>query len=311
MLGRAKYNRLQISSKGGESWEIVDYRNFDLREIFAKLEELGVELDEKVFRSLSEDFDTPEDMAAEFARIVPENGEQIYLLLFELWRRLLEDRETISIFCDELDKLILQYEKRPEGVEDLIQVKLVELVDILDSNADAGNGTRALFKKVSDFSAFNLESFIYGFLLDQHKKENDVLAHELSSAFLPYIKEVRWFELLNLRLMADVKSEEFKHMLIRFEEDLTKSPVFNLDLHFLTFLIEIGRHDAFARTFKRVLGGVKNEQEYLTLAKILFEYYRLNDHEDRLTKLSQHLENWQPQKCITNLEHQILLQDLK
>src|SRR5689334_10234204 len=126
-------------------WQVEDYRKFTTEELFAKLQALGLNLSQKNFSAYAEDCDSPEDLA-ECLWIRDEDMEgydKSYLLIFELWRRLFTDKQSLSIFCDELD-----YRIEKQNAEK-IQESLTELEDILDENADQGENPQKVFKMVS------------------------------------------------------------------------------------------------------------------------------------------------------------------
>ncbi|MBI3237120.1 MAG: hypothetical protein HYZ48_05435, partial [Chlamydiales bacterium] len=143
MQGRAFYNLLKISYLEDPSieiaaWQVEDYRSWSLEALWSSLKEKGVVLDEASFLAYAENSDSPEDLT-ECICVDEEDEEkdmdrfdQIYLLLFELWRRLLPQKQTLSTFCDHLDQLIESYDQGEMEEEEPLQQALRDLENILD-----------------------------------------------------------------------------------------------------------------------------------------------------------------------------------
>ncbi len=118
LSGRALYNLLRGNwledpSISVENWQVEDYRILSDQELFDRLQELEISLKLETFSAFAQESDGPEELVDLLTG--PEYSaaqiEKIYLLIFELWRRKLPDRQTLSIFCDELDHLIDQFDK--------------------------------------------------------------------------------------------------------------------------------------------------------------------------------------------------------
>src|SRR5262249_5498720 len=118
LKGKALFNLLRINwleNRQGDvkPWQVEDLRDVDIQELFKRLKKLGLILDETTFYLYAENCNSPEEMN-DHVWIEEEDIEgrdQTYLLIFELWRRLLPDQLCLSIFCDELDQLIELYDK--------------------------------------------------------------------------------------------------------------------------------------------------------------------------------------------------------
>ena len=96
MESRALYNSLRMNwllDPAGmatlETWQVEDYRSVSLEELFKRLKERKIDLDKPLFFKLAEECETPEDLA----NLLVESDDRriydpIYLLLFEIWRKL-------------------------------------------------------------------------------------------------------------------------------------------------------------------------------------------------------------------------------
>jgi hypothetical protein len=82
-----------------EPWQVEDYRSFPLDGLFEKLEDLGFSIDKDSFLELAADVDTPEELTKTLKGEASDDAEEeIYLVVFELWRRLLPDKPSLSCF---------------------------------------------------------------------------------------------------------------------------------------------------------------------------------------------------------------------
>jgi len=144
--GRALYNLLQMNLKQNpnlevESWQVDDYRSLSTSELFNRLEANQIFLDEKNFLLYVDECDSPEDLTdclyleEDFIK-----HEQVFLLVFELWRRLVPQKQSLSLFVDQFDHLVEMYEEgRLENDEEL-QTAIETFQVILDDNLDEGGG---------------------------------------------------------------------------------------------------------------------------------------------------------------------------
>src|SRR4051812_28437996 len=91
-----------------EAWQIEDYRNLTLKILFDRLRQFSIHLDSESFIAYAEECETPEELAESFIgdrHLSIEQEDLIYLLVFELWRRLVTHKLSLSIFCNDLDHL--------------------------------------------------------------------------------------------------------------------------------------------------------------------------------------------------------------
>ena len=115
---KALYNLLRLNasedpSLKADSWALEDLRALPMEELFSRLKPFQVQFDRRAFTQFSEQCDTPEDLCD---ILLPddaddESSDPFYLLIFELWRRLIPEKQSLSIFCDELyDRFALYYQ---------------------------------------------------------------------------------------------------------------------------------------------------------------------------------------------------------
>lgn len=265
-------------------WQVEDYRELSLNMLYQRLHVHGLQLDKDHFINLADGVDTPEELTAlllEDADPPPEPivYDQIYLLLFELWRRYITDRPCLSIFCDELDHQIHRYDMEKQDISESIQDIISNLQTILDENSDKGADPHTVFNLISSNCAHELESFLYDYISDQLDNDNDTYANELIDGFIGYIQDIKWYEFLRLRLlMIDPKSDGKRllgHLIDRYadEHDLE----FNLEL--LAYMVKAGNPELFIKLIKKTLPFISIEADFQDLLDICAEFYHFLDME--------------------------------
>ena len=154
--GRALYNLLKSSVKEdssirAEPWQILDYRSLSEEDLLQKLAKLGLNLTKENFFLYAENCHSPEELVeclwVQESDVIGQ--EKTYLILFELWRRYLPNRQSLSIFCDELDSLISDFDDGVYMEDEKWQDVLSELEDILDKKIEASTLGKVLSGKKS------------------------------------------------------------------------------------------------------------------------------------------------------------------
>lgn len=293
LLGRARYNLLQKKAQQDPSihvlpWQVANYRAMDTEDLFDELSALGIDISPKSFEKMADTFDSPEELFAHFSR--EEENEQIYPLLFELWRRLLSQYETISIFCDELDFQIDNYEKNPEQNEDLLQTLLFELGDILDDNVDDGQKPKVVFNHIKAYLSADLEKIIYRFIDNLIEKNNHVTASEMINHFSEYVSENLSFDFLKLKLLIGVPEDHATAFMARFIERLNDKPDFHIYCELLRYLIQRGDLELFLTTSRQLLDIIKTNAEFEQVLQILYSFFNLNDLEKNKKFISDFID---------------------
>ena len=293
--GLSLYNFLRISLKEDpslqvEPWQVMDYRKLSIQELLGKMRVLGVDLKEDHFLSYAESFDTPEELleclCVEEEDLVSQ--EKLYLLVLELWRRLLPEKQSLSIFCDELDFLISLYD---EGIleqeEEGLQKSLSELEDVLDRSVDQGARPQEIFQMVSSYLAHDLESFLYDYISDLIDGNNEVYASELLDGVIEYVSDCKWFEFLKSKLFASSNSPEFNALMSRLLEQAEESPDFSFLFEIAQFLVHRGETSLFSQCIKQMLPLIKIEGDLLEVLKLIADFYLCLDQEQEAKEVEQ------------------------
>src|SRR5579872_1889639 len=264
--GRALYNFLRSSWQEDrtisvEPWQVEDYRKLSQKDLFKRLDQLKIPLTEESFFHYAHHSDTPEELV-DCLWIDDEDAagcDQAYLILFELWRRLLPDRQSLSIFFDELDQLIDLRDRGELADDEKLQKALSDLEDILDFHVDAGSAPPDVFAVVSQYCSHDLESFIYDYINDQIDQENDLTASELLDGFYPYMPDPRWFDLLRARLFLNTDPDDANQLLECLLEDAQENPDPALNLEIIHLLAHGGEPALFIRALKQTYPLLKKE----------------------------------------------------
>lgn len=282
---KALYNLLRVNwlddpAIKAEAWQVDDYRNISLDELFHRLGKMGINLTRQSFLYYAANFDNPEDLTDCLVTDELEENfwDKVYLLVFEMWRRLVFDKPSLTVFCDELDFQISLYDQG--HVEDIegIQNVLVGLQDVLEDNVDDENREPVtLFKSVAENCANDVESFLYDFIADQIDEENYDYATELVDGFYDYISDVKWFKFLRIRLVSLTDSEWSENLLVQFMDEFSGS--MNLDLLFdvLSCMVQNGSEEYFADTVRMVVKLLESESDFQDLLHIVLDFYGVLD----------------------------------
>lgn len=274
--GRAYYNLLWLENLRGKRlsnphWEVMDYRALSLQELFDELKKNDIYLDEESFCDLCQDLDAPEDIPGALS-LEEEQARKGYLCGFELWRRLLPERESISLFCDELDRTIASYEKDKDNSK-LFEL-LENMVEILDRNSSQVENPQIIFKRLCLYVAHDLENVIYTFVNSRLSENQDDPALDLCDHFLPYVKEKRALLFLKLKSMSDVFSQERDKLMEYLISSLQDQPNFSLSLALLFYFIEQNQQEFFKEHFSLLVAHIEDEPSLVSLLDVLIAYHQ-------------------------------------
>jgi hypothetical protein len=284
---KAIYNLLRLNYLDDptilvEDWQIENLRSFSDDEIIEKINRFNLLFEKEKFLAYCEGFDSPEELANNLLSDISDEKtkDKLYLLFFELWRRWLNHKQSISIFCDELDNLIFLYQKNKLENDELIQDFLAVVLNILNANVDRGENPKELFATMSKYLAHNLESFLYEYISSQIDVNNQSYATELIEGFYPYISNENYFEFLKVRLISKIDIASANEIVSKIIKKLSQKMDLSLSISILIFLVEVGDPDLFIKLLKFVIPYIKKEEEFSFLAKLVADYYRRLDKEE-------------------------------
>lgn len=283
---RVLYNLLRMNwlrdpSVAVETWQVENYRALSLPALFEGLQALEICLDRVSFLALAENVDTPEDLTDDLLadlHIEAQRQDQIYLLIFELWRRLVPEKQSLSIFCDELDHQIDLYDREQIDDPQSIQDTLSSFEIILDENTDEGGDPRQVFDTITQGCAHDVESFLYDLIADLIDNKNEAYAQELLEGFSPYIKEEKWFNLLKARLQIFSDLDQASFLMKDIQQEILNNPP-DLEFNFevLAALVQGGKSDLFYFVVSRSLPLLQSEEEFQDLLVLCADYFHFLD----------------------------------
>lgn len=274
-----------------EPWQVEDYRSLSWQELFGGLSEFGYDFDKNSFLAYAEQVGSPEefcDALLEEEDFDPMEQDQIYLLVFELWRRLVPEKICISVFCDELDHQIFLFDKGDLSIAESIQDAVANLQMIMDENYDQGANPEEVFRLVSKSCANDLETFLYDYIADQLESGNIAYASDLNDGFIDYLKGSKWMQLANIRLQEHLDQEAADEELKKFVARMVKEDDLRFNLELLSFIAQAGDKSEFSKMVKRTVALLETEEDFLDLLALCEEFYRFRD-DDQKEKEVQHI----------------------
>ncbi len=293
-----------------EKWQVADYRALSIKELFEELNTLNIHIDSQSFLLYAEKCDTPEDLTD---CIVSENADissydHVYLLLFELWRILVSEKLSLSIFCDEFDNQIAIYDSEDPSNAKQIHDIIATLQNILDENTDEGEKPTTVLSPITKNCVNDIESFLYDFIAEQIDNEDYSYATELVEGFYSYISDTTWFDFLRARLIAlsniDAAHEAIKTIL----KAKKKSQNLELYLEIASFMVQHGDRKMFTGMIKKSLAITTTEEEFIELLEICSDYCDYSDLEEQKQEINTLItsrENIQQETSFTQNDNNI------
>jgi len=291
---RAFYNLLRMNwckdpHTPAKKWQVEDYRSMDLRTLFQRLEACGLVMDKNSFVAYAENVDTPEELTTSLIENLEfdvSEGDRIYLLIFEIWRKLLPEKLCLSIFCDELDHQIYQYDVKEISSAESIQDVVAYLQKIMDENVDDGIKPTEIFSSIGAGCANDLESFLYDYIAEQIDSRNYAYSSELVEGFEPYLKGNKWIELLKARVL-EFTDEEAAHDILRkivLKAARERDLAFNLEV--LSCIVQSGENGEFKKMVRKTVSLLKKEEDFRDLLSICRDYFCYLDQDQKERKIA-------------------------
>jgi len=240
--------------------------------------------------------------------------EQVFLSVFELWRQLVPHKQSLSLFVDQFDHLIEEYEEGKLESDEELQTAIETVQVILDDNADEGGDPREGYDLFTSYSCHDLEIFIYEYISHQIDVENDLYASQLLDGFYPYVDNKRWFDLLRIRLLSATDVIEGNMKVQRLLESLREDPELYLLFETLHFIIFIGETDQFIATIPSAIEQLKTEGDLRELLLLTTEYLDSINKDTEVEEINELIEKQQeknPQDQLDPKEYTLqILKDI-
>lgn len=287
-----RMNWLQESDLAVEPWQVDDYPSIPLIQLFERLNKFSIYLDSFSFVCYADECDSPEDLTDNLIgdRKFPTIQEdEIYLLIFELWRRLMTQRPSLSTICFNLDDRIFRWnqEETPSHLQAL-QDALMHFLQILDDNCDRGVAPAEAFEYISNFSSNDLGSFLYDFIDKQIEEGNEPYADELLENFDLYLKKNKWFQLLHLRLSEQMNNT--RRIMNDINEYNRNDQDLDFDLDYLDLMVEKRDFTTFHPLFKKCAKLLKTEEDFKDLLNIEIDYFHFTNQSENEKRAKNLLE---------------------
>jgi hypothetical protein len=277
---KALYNLLRLNAREDpsiqvEPWALEDLRGCSIEQLWTKLAKLKIPLEAAHFVQFAEECDSPEtltDLLLDETQF--ELYDQLYLIIFELWRRFFPERASLSIFCDELDFQIDLYDNDELQSDEPIQDGLANLLEILEEHVDRDMSPKVAFASLSEYFANDLVTFLYDYISELLDLDNILYASELLEEFAPYMPDPLRFDCLAARLLSATDIVQANHEIkALLEKPLEPDLLFDL----LRLLAAIGEHDLFQAAIKKLLPFLTEEEDIEEMMDLAVEYYRRLD----------------------------------
>lgn len=274
-----------------EPWQIENYRDLSTDEIFSRLHKSGILLDAGDFERSAEHYESPEEMAEDLLKEkTPLEQDRLYLLFFDLWRRLLPERRVLSIFCDELDYQISLFMLGTHLQTGILQDDLVYLQQLLEDYTDNGTDPKDALHGIQSFCANCLESFLFDYSLAQIEAGDSNYAREILEGFSIYVDEPVWFEYLQARVDILEDPEEGYGQLENLIASFDRKSSLPLIEEILHFLATSGNHSLFQLLAVKTLEFLELEEDFREFLEICFSHY-------------EYLELQKPIEAIAHIYH--------
>lgn len=299
MNRKALYNSLRMNwisapTSEVESWQVEDYRSMSLDELFERLEEKEFFLNKSSFLALADEVESPEELTETIiaeAESGAQSYDQVYLIVFELWRRLLPENPSLSIFCDELDHQIYLFDRDELSSGEQIEDALANLQVILDENTDEGADPHDAFDCICQHCANDIETFLHDFISLQIDNDNNGYAAELLDGFENYVRESRWFEFLRARVVAANDPNEALNIVKKLIKDKRSLPDLEFNFEILSFLVIYGDRETFESLVTKTVELIEVEEDFQSLLSICADFYHRLDHESTERSLQKILKS--------------------
>ncbi len=289
MQPRVLYNLLRMnwlvdSSVEAEPWQVEDYRALSFDDLFGRLEDHKVFLDRASFLAYAEESDSPEDLTdhilSDRDELDVREHDQVYLVMFELWRRLVPEHLCLTVFCDELDHQVSLYDRGELSDGEALQDAVAGLQQVLDENVDEGGEPEEVFNSISEICANNLEGFLYDYATDQLDQNEGDYAAELIEGFYRYVSDTRWFDFLKARMLVEsdltAANKLFAQLIVQISEG---EPDLDFCLELMVFMVQGGERKLFIALVTLTLKWLKTEDDFQELLSICVDYYARLDYD--------------------------------
>ncbi len=286
---KALYNSLRMSflqnpSLSVERWKVEDYRQIPLEELFSRLQAYELFLDRHSFLAFADVYDSPEEL---FEHLIEDRDDlqgdvdPLYLIIFELWRRLAAEKQSISIICDELDHQIFLYDQGQISSTEALEDAIASFHSALEENVDQGMSREDVYDAVAEYLANDVQTFMIDYLSDLIDHQEYAYAEELLEEFYPFMPDKKWFDLLHARIIGGRDIRKGHELLAKIFRHESQDPDVQFNLDVLSYLVSLPDYELFGHVAVRTIPLISEEEELLELLHISSDiFHSLDRHEE-------------------------------
>lgn len=280
---------LQNPTFSVERWKVEDYRQIPLEELFQRLQAFDLILNRQSFLAFADEYDSPEELFDHLAADREDSSDdqsehnkddQLYLIIFELWRRLACEKQSISIICDELDYQIFLYDQGQADSVEALENALSSFHAALEENVDQGLSRDEVFEAVSEYLANDVQSFMIDYISDLIDHQEYAYSEELLEQFYPYMPDKKWFDLFHARIIGSQDIRKGHELVAKIFRHESANPDLQFNLDILSYLVALPDYELFRHVAIRSLPLLEEEDELLELLHLGSEIcHSLDMHE--------------------------------
>lgn len=247
-------------------------------ELFERLREQAIDLDHLGFQSQAKSVENPEEFTLALVQ-EPQLQGALYPVVFELWKRLLPERESLSIFCDRLDQAMFLYlDEEPSNIQELLD----ELVLLLQEHVDKRWKPEKIFEQLDSYLVHDLEDFLHDYFLDRLDEGEYELTDEMQEAFAPYLPKALWLQYVHARVEISKSLEEGFPLLNNVIKQLHRKPDLVLQIEILDFLASGQNTVLFFPLAKETLPLLEEEEDLIEMLLLLRDFLRGHPEETEI-----------------------------
>lgn len=279
-----RMNFLQNPSFSVERWKVEDYRQLSQEELFSRLLLHGIAFDRTGFVAFADEHDSPEEFYDDLVsdkEVPAEQQDHLYLVTFELWRRFVCEKQSISIICDELDYQIFLYDAGSLNREESLEDALASFHAALEENVDQGLSHSDVYEAVSEYLANDIQSFLIDYLADLIDEREYIYASELLEQLYPFMPDKKWFDLLHARIVGigDIRQgHDFLRKIVRHQQE---NPDLQFNFDILSYLISLPDVDLFRDVAMHSLQLLEEETDFQELIHLSSEFFKSRDQHEK------------------------------
>jgi len=314
---KALYNSMRMLREDEAietTWKTRDWRVVDMNHLFDELRALGISVNKALFYQWATHCDTPEDLLEylfldeeiEEEQLQQEIKDRLYLTLFELWRRLVPEKRSLSTIADDIDHAIFAFDRESSMSFESVESLLEEWVRVIESMYDEGQSLSDVFRAIEPYFAHNVQEFIVDFILD-------ALAHGHVDLVEPLFEKVRnyltieplWTRIIDLKLhLRDDDIDELHKRLGELVAHILTTPQTGTAIFFslCDIALDLDKEELFLRLLDRLLPHVQEREDIEIICDLLFDFV---GKKPTLISFKEKIEQFESQ------ERQMSLQDKK